>query len=786
MTHRGRLWGARVVLLLALPAAAGEAVVEDEKLASARDLFEQFVFAEHAEAHDQLEALGAIAERVESAPEARGLLPLYRLALRSPRITDEDVALAVADGFALCLVRAGRPFAAVRDALRREAKERAGTVVSAGLLAVAERFNRLCESPRVAGREAAARRLSSTKAARSGKQPLLIAAGRGRTARPAASSPALDVGPRAIGVKGAGAIAAPGEGARAKAPDTVGRPGETARPATGGPGPVDVTAARARAVAVGALRPSRSADHTVVAVIEAFAASVEGGPGLGAESAVARPRVGPVAVAGAQEAAKAKVVTPGAAPVGRSREAIRAAVDKAATSALGQLVKELTDEAAWMVRRGDHETALDILGEVVADASDTAFSAEALSLALAIALASRKDASREDTLAWFERWAAERGGKRDRIQARLLALQQRYRDGGFVAARDGLRGFVAKHPDSELAPRARLLLALATWRAGEREKAIALLGGLVWASPSHPVAPRAQFLVGYLRFAGGEQQEAQAAFLRVIGDYPNSPFAEKAIDFLGTEAAKHAEAEAERLRHRQLPSAQCRRAAGALRVDGRLDEPAWQRAPVLRLAHKGKGDEQAPEPDPNVAVRLLWDDEALYVAFECTDDDVRSEAKAHDDPVLLWDAVRVLILPPEGKAPGGEPAEEGKPRAYFDFAVGPRGVLADGRVAFERGVILWQSVRAAAAWDAPGVRCAASVDGTLNDEKPDRGWRAELAVPFDALGVQPARGQVWRMNFVWVTRQTGRDRVVTSWSPLGGWLPQPNAFGRITFTVAEQ
>ena len=160
MTHRGRLWGGGMVLLLALSAAAGEGVVEDEKLASGRDLFEQFVFAEHAEAHDQLEALGAIASRVGSDADARGLLPLYRLALRSPRITDEDVGQAVAEGFALCLVRTGRPFAAVRDALRREAKDRPDTAVGAGLLAVAERLDRLCKSPGVAGREAPKKHLS--------------------------------------------------------------------------------------------------------------------------------------------------------------------------------------------------------------------------------------------------------------------------------------------------------------------------------------------------------------------------------------------------------------------------------------------------------------------------------------------------------------------------------------------------------------------------------------------------------------------------------------------------
>jgi len=459
--------------------------------------------------------------------------------------------------------------------------------------------------------------------------------------------------------------------------------------------------------------------------------------------------------------------------------ALRETVHKAATEALGALVKELSDEADWMVRHDDHETALDILGQVVREAADTEFSQQALTRAFALVLAHRKAQTRDELYAWFETWVSDRGGKAERAAARLLVLQQRYRDGSFEAARDGLRAFVADHGDTRLGPQAKLLLALATWRAGDRDGAVTQLEALVRSDPGHEAAPRAQFLVGYLHFAAGEQERALAAFLRVITDYPESAFAEKAVEFLGAQAAKRAEAEAERLAAGGLPAASCLRTDGPIRIDGRLDEAAWRRAGTLRLAPQAP-QEGPQEQAPAATVRLLWDDGALYVGFECRDADVRSEAGGRDAGVLLWDAVRVLLVPP---APQGGAAEDGEPRAYFDLAVGPQGALADSKVAFGRGVALWESLRAAAGWTCHGARCAAVVDGTVNDERPDRGWSAELAIPFDALGVRPAAGQAWRANAVWVARRAGGDRETSAWTPLGAWLPQPDIFGTLTLTA---
>jgi tetratricopeptide (TPR) repeat protein len=459
---------------------------------------------------------------------------------------------------------------------------------------------------------------------------------------------------------------------------------------------------------------------------------------------------------------------------------MRDVVGKAASEALTAMVKDLSEEAEWKARQGDRDGALKLLATVIRDAPDTSFSARALQRALPIALSDIEGKEREAILREFAPWVAELGGVGDRAHARLLVLQQRYRDGAFEDAKKGLGKFLATHAGSDLAPRAQLLLGLATWRSGDREAAMGHLRGLVREHPGHAVAPQAQFLVGYLLFSGEKRDRARGEFARLIRDYPDSAYAEKAIDFVGGELAKRAEATAEGPRWRTLPAVSCRRAAAALRIDGRPDDPAWRGAETVRLTREGPGRRAADSP--HVEVKLLWDDTALYVAFACQDADIRSQAKARDDAVLHWDAVRVLIAPAVQATPDGPGRVQDQVKACYDFALSPSGVLRDGKIAFRGDVVLWEHVRHAVAWDAEGVRCAVDVEGTLNDAQADRGWTAEMAIPFGILGPRPTPGIVWRVNVVHVAKSASGDRTVSMWSPSNDWLPQPRGFGRVTFT----
>lgn len=523
--QRHRVNGAVTVLALLLGAGAavrGATGPENEKYDAARRLFEDYVLAKDAEPHERLEALAHIARIADRPAIAQQMMPLYQKAIRSPQVADEAVALAVAEGLALCLLKQRRPYVEIRDALRREAEGRAKSVAGAALLAVAERFSRRCREQTAAGRSLAGRRIAVSRAAR----PAAGELGQARAIPP----------PSVGGVR----VKAPSPPARAR--DLV-------------VAEIEAFAVKRRVAVAASARAEELSDplRTPVAAPRASSFRVAEAARVSADKAtiaalpeargVARSAAEPMALSDSAWPAVASPVAPGAAG-GEAGSAIRDAIAAAAASELAKMVKALAEQADWKARKGDHQEALRILGTVIRDAPGTAFSAQAIQRALPIAIAGLKGNDREAILREFEPWVARLGGPRDRAQARLLVLQQRYRDGRFALARDGLKAFLAEHAGSGLAPRAGLLLGLATWRAGDRAGAIRLLRKLVQRHARHDVAPRAQFLIGYLLFAGGEQEQARKAFLRVVKDYPKSPFADRAVEFLGGEAAKRAEAEA--------------------------------------------------------------------------------------------------------------------------------------------------------------------------------------------------------------------------------------------------
>jgi Carbohydrate family 9 binding domain-like len=59
----------------------------------------------------------------------------------------------------------------------------------------------------------------------------------------------------------------------------------------------------------------------------------------------------------------------------------------------------------------------------------------------------------------------------------------------------------------------------------------------------------------------------------------------------------------------------CRRASSAIRIDGRLDDAAWRRAPWTARFVDIQGARQ-PRPRFRTRVKMLWDDAYLYVGAE--------------------------------------------------------------------------------------------------------------------------------------------------------------------------
>jgi len=56
-----------------------------------------------------------------------------------------------------------------------------------------------------------------------------------------------------------------------------------------------------------------------------------------------------------------------------------------------------------------------------------------------------------------------------------------------------------------------------------------------------------------------------------------------------------------------------------IKIDGKLEEPAWKTAPSTGLFVNTMNGEPA---QPNTEAKLLWDNQNLYIAFENVDTDV--------------------------------------------------------------------------------------------------------------------------------------------------------------------
>ena len=129
-------------------------------------------------------------------------------------------------------------------------------------------------------------------------------------------------------------------------------------------------------------------------------------------------------------------------------------------------------------------------------------------------------------------------------------------------------------------------------------------------------------------------------------------------------------------------------------------------------------------------VKLLWDEKNLYVAMVAKDDFLKSEYRKHDDSLWKQDAFEVFL----------DPLGDGKD--YYELQVNPAGVVFDSKLPAHR--------KNQNEWSSKMV-VKTTMDGTLNDEKGDRGWTAELEIPFSSLdtqeGVPPKPGTSWTANF---------------------------------------
>ncbi len=170
-------------------------------------------------------------------------------------------------------------------------------------------------------------------------------------------------------------------------------------------------------------------------------------------------------------------------------------------------------------------------------------------------------------------------------------------------------------------------------------------------------------------------------------------------------------------------------------IDGRLDDEAWNSAPVFRRFVQYEPVDNVLPPQQSEG-RVTYDSEFLYVAFRAFEPDrsnIRATIHPRERGGELDDKVAVSI-----------DTYNDNRRAYV-FRVSPAGLQFDG----------------------------VKTEGQRTDDTPDfvwyaaanidsLGWTAELAIPFASLRLPPGSEHQFGMDMV---RYHGKAGVRSSWSP---------------------
>ena len=217
------------------------------------------------------------------------------------------------------------------------------------------------------------------------------------------------------------------------------------------------------------------------------------------------------------------------------------------------------------------------------------------------------------------------------------------------------------------------------------------------------------------------------------------------------------------------PQYSVRRTSAKIEIDGRLDEPAWQNAETF-------GKFQFPwwtsgEKEQTTA-RMLWDEEFLYVSYECQDAHISAVQTERDSAVYQDDCVELFTAP-----------NPDRPLDYFNIEMNVNRAILDRHHPDGPGKPQVPN------WNARGIKIATVVDGSLNDDTDtDRGWVLEVAIPFENFAkvtgrAHPRDGDVWHLN---LNRLGGKINPQHSqWSPGTTAKPAfhaPDTFGRVTFS----
>jgi len=193
-----------------------------------------------------------------------------------------------------------------------------------------------------------------------------------------------------------------------------------------------------------------------------------------------------------------------------------------------------------------------------------------------------------------------------------------------------------------------------------------------------------------------------------------------------------------------IPSLQAIRLKAPPVIDGKISDEAWKQAATIDKFITNKGG----APQEQTSVRLGYDDNNLYLAFDCRDsqmDKLVCNVKEHDGLVHLDDCVEMFF-------------KVNQSPVYYHVTVNSAGVVSDQH-------------RRQHSWDA-GIDVKTS---RLEDR-----WTVEMAIPFCSFApTQETMNKIkpeWLVNF---NRENAKIKEYTCWSATYGGFHTPSRFGTL-------
>jgi hypothetical protein len=220
-------------------------------------------------------------------------------------------------------------------------------------------------------------------------------------------------------------------------------------------------------------------------------------------------------------------------------------------------------------------------------------------------------------------------------------------------------------------------------------------------------------------------------------------------------------------------------------VDGNLDEPDWLQTPWTS-SFVGIEDGLQPESPLNTRVKMLWDNQGLYIAARMEDPHVWGSITENDSDLSADSFLSIYIDP------------DGDNHDYFRLDVNALGTVADRFIIRPRR----DGNTSLKGWDLRGWEHAVTVEGTPNDPSDtDLEWTIEMLLPWESLSAfanqpcPPQEGDLWRMNFRRSQREyeieDGQYTAIADkptnqlvWNPQGiADMDYPERWGYLLFTT---